>query len=103
MSVNRGQPVLQPLHHVGIVELFAKNSECRRERIRTFADLADGVTSPAQVFQHRPGALLFRIECLRSATGGVKQWQHEAASTATIRKTKPGIQILRDFTEAPQA
>jgi hypothetical protein len=36
------------------------------------------VTSPAQVFQHRPGALLFRIECLRSATGGVKQWQHEA-------------------------
>lgn len=41
-----GQPILQPLHHVGIVKFFVEAAECRGQRVRAPAGGADRVTPP---------------------------------------------------------
>jgi hypothetical protein len=55
------------------------------------------VASPAQIFQHRLGVLLFRIERLRGAASGAKQWQHEAGERRHHSQGEAGHPNLSGF------
>lgn len=62
VGVSCGEPILQALHHIGVVKFLAEGAEWRRERVGALAGRAYGMAPPAQIFQHRFGPLLLRIE-----------------------------------------
>jgi hypothetical protein len=55
------------------------------------------VTSPAQIFQHRPGTLLFRIKRLRGGASGAEQCQHDAGERRHHSQGEAGHPNLSGF------